>query len=930
MTASKRNFKITRIIMSFALSATMLCGVCPVIQAAEASQVKNVIYMIPDGGGMEPFYLSDALKQSGGWDSEIYPNATKTAAEEMYAKQYLVGAITTYCANADITDSAAAGTAMSTGYKTNKSHIGVNTDKVPMANILEAAQYVGKNAGIVSTYEWTNATPAAFSAHDNDRGNYAPMSEQIVNQGIDVVLGSGFGAAKWGDIGEAQMRGYDIINTREDLQNVKPGDKIWGNLVSGGFPYDIEYDESIPNIAEMTKAAITALDDNNENGFFLMVEGSKVDGGGHSNYAQGMIGEFLAFDEACKVALQYAEGRDDTLVVIAPDHDTGGMNLPENLANAVKDLKKGTEPAEITWDSTDHTARNGGLFMYVPEGVEYPEGISGENIGEHKAYEENIIDNTQIAHYLAELMGTGMDDISAALFVDVTEMGTYDKNIELFRFNDYPVTIKRNASYAYLEDAVADLDGQVAVYINKKFYVPQLLLDIAQGTKEYEEYTTASLVDSALELYMPDTTDISKWNGKIEITNLQPKKPVSGKIKFTAPEAFAALDEFEVTSVEGTEPAVIEFECPQFDMSENGLTFKYEFITEDGTYKFSSAFEGRAYAGYANEPVTIDGKIDEEAWNDAIVMTCDDASRIVNIEDWKGDRDLSADFAMLWDSEYLYFHAVVTDEIFYQPAAESSKLWEGDSIQFGIHRDTEDATLHKKSNFEEVGFALINGEPIAHRFRKQTDATTTGPIESGEGFEMASVREGDDQIYELKIKWTTLFGVEFNPQIGDVLKFSVLFNDNDGGGRRGWMEYGSGIGSSKDYTQFVKMPLLDFSKDSSDAIKIMYNGTELVSDVAPFIANDRVLVPVRVIFEALGAEVNWDGATQTVVSNLGEDTVALQIGASEIIVNGEAKAIDSPAQLTNDRTMVPIKAIMEAYNCDVQWDDATRTVTVIK
>ena len=267
------------------LLCILLCGAITALHITPAyaknTKIKNIIYMIPDGGGMDPYYMADALKQAGGIDKELYPYSSVTETGEMYSKKYLSGAVTTYSANSDVTDSAAAGTALSSGYKTKNGYIGVTPDKIPRANILEAAQYAGMNTGMVSTYEWTNATPASFSAHDKDRGSYTPMSEQIVNQGIDVVLGGGFGAAKWGDITEAEKRGYEIINTREDLENVQQGDKIWGNLVSGAFPFDIEYSDKTPNIAEMTKAAITAL--NEENGFFLMVEGSKVDGGGHSN-----------------------------------------------------------------------------------------------------------------------------------------------------------------------------------------------------------------------------------------------------------------------------------------------------------------------------------------------------------------------------------------------------------------------------------------------------------------------------------------------------------------------------------------------------------------------------------------------------------------------------------------------------------------------
>ena len=174
------------------LSAVMLCAnAAAVFAEAESvdSKIKNIIYMIPDGGGMSPFYLADYVKQAGGLTAK-YPNATPVETGDMFIKQYLVGSETTYSANNSVTDSAASGTALSSGYKTNNSYVGVSPDLKPHANILEASQSVGKNTGLVVTYEWTNATPAAFSAHSMARTNTLEIGEQIVNQGIDIVFGN--------------------------------------------------------------------------------------------------------------------------------------------------------------------------------------------------------------------------------------------------------------------------------------------------------------------------------------------------------------------------------------------------------------------------------------------------------------------------------------------------------------------------------------------------------------------------------------------------------------------------------------------------------------------------------------------------------------------------------------------------------------------
>ncbi len=467
------------------------------VYASDTAQVKNIIYMIPDGGAMAPFYLADAIKHHGGFNKQLFPYATPITDNEMYIKQYLVGAETTHNASFELTDSAAAGTALSSGYKTTNGYIGIDPAYRPHANILEACQDIGKNTGIVVTYEWTNATPAAFSAHDISRGNMDIMSEQIVNQRIDVVLGnthSAFSDKPWFTDAHLNELGYAVIHNREQLNAVKAGDRIWGKLPQAYF--DVERAESTPNLSELVTAAITALDDGNKNGFFLMVEGSAVDGGGHENNTIHNASEFIAFDEACKIAIEYAKGRNDTIVVIAPDHDTGGLYYNYiNSYDVVYDTQNGLNSRWAKWESTGHTTRNGGVFLYLPEGVPYPDGIDpnlAPQVAEefYKAYGNftsdypetpvNLIDNTDIVKYIASLIDIDLDAMTEKLFVDVSDMGYYDEGEEIFSFHDKDVSIKRNSSTANFAGEEVDLDGEIAVYIEGRFYVPSKVLEIGE------------------------------------------------------------------------------------------------------------------------------------------------------------------------------------------------------------------------------------------------------------------------------------------------------------------------------------------------------------------------------------------------------------------------------------------------------------------
>ncbi|MBO5407940.1 MAG: alkaline phosphatase [Clostridia bacterium] len=503
-----------RKILSLLLCLMMVLSSMSIVSAA-TPQIKNIIYMIPDGGGMDPFNLADAVKQAGGVNSR-FPNSTTQTVNKMYLKDYLVGAETTYSNNQAVTDSAASGTALATGKKTNNYFIGINPARKPIATILEAAQYQGKRAGLVSTYPWSHATPAAFSSHAEDRYYYRTIAQQQINQGLDVVLPmNATGAGAYDEAAQdIAAHGYSSVTSVSQMLALQSGAKVWGTL-GGDFTFsnrDITNAASYPNLSEMTKSAIQALEGSDE-GFFLMVEGSAVDGGGHGSNALDMVTEFIAFDEACKVAIEYAKGRTDTVVVIAPDHDTGGMNVL-NQSGAVSLIQSGQIPgtAYITWSGNgSHTARNGGVFLYAPAGVA---GIPGtaSTPGVASNFNNYVINNTDIAPYLADLIGVDLDAVTKELFVDVSSLGTYtpvtdtywdyddaksvttSAHTGTFTFKDYNLTVERNTSKATYNGQTIDLDGQVCVYVGGRFYVPQLLLDTVGIEFDPGDVETASSI----------------------------------------------------------------------------------------------------------------------------------------------------------------------------------------------------------------------------------------------------------------------------------------------------------------------------------------------------------------------------------------------------------------------------------------------------
>ena len=454
-----------------------------------APQIKNVIYMIPDGGGFPLFDFANGVKNEGGYSVPGYGHNTPVEAGDMYMKDYLIGTTRTHSANADITDSAASGTALATGWKTNNGVIGLKPDGSPVASLTEAFQLMGKKTGLIATVEWPHATPASFSAHAPDRYDYDDMAAQIINQKLDVNLPLGFiDSVQYGTSTNKEFtsRGYKVISSIADYEAVQQGDKLWG-----GRPWyssdELAPDEQ-PTLAEMTETAIRAMDGTDE-GFFLMVEGSSVDGGGHNNDNLLSTSEYLAFDAAFKVAVEYAKGRNDTIVIATPDHDTGGLKLPGctdtltggqldygEYLDAVLTVCSGSKDTTLEWTGTNHTALNGGLWAYIPEGILPPEGMATEagDTAENRARE---MEHNLIAPWIADVTGADLEKATEELFVDVTSMGTYDKTTQIFTFDDYDIQVKKNEAYAIINGEKVDLDGQVCIRPISKFYVPKLLFE---------------------------------------------------------------------------------------------------------------------------------------------------------------------------------------------------------------------------------------------------------------------------------------------------------------------------------------------------------------------------------------------------------------------------------------------------------------------
>ncbi|MDQ0340108.1 alkaline phosphatase [Caldalkalibacillus uzonensis] len=278
----------------------------------------NVILLIPDG-----------------FSAAYATNYRLYKGEPTLFDQMLVGMMQTSSADNAVTDSAAAGTAMATGVKTNNGMLGMTPDGKVLKTILEAAKEQGKSTGLVATSTITHATPAAFAAKVESRGQEADIAPQLLNK-VDVLLGGGKqfflpesegGKQKEGNLlEEAQANGYQLIENRDELLAAQ-GKKLLGLFADGPMAAELDRDETRePSLAEMTRAAIEVLKQNKK-GFFLMVEGSQIDWAGHAHDAAWAMKDTEAFELAVKEAVEFAQQDGRTLVIVASDHDTGGMSV---------------------------------------------------------------------------------------------------------------------------------------------------------------------------------------------------------------------------------------------------------------------------------------------------------------------------------------------------------------------------------------------------------------------------------------------------------------------------------------------------------------------------------------------------------------------------------------------------------------------------
>ncbi|CDR26216.1 alkaline phosphatase [Staphylococcus schweitzeri] len=304
---------------------------------------KNVIFLVGDGMGPS---FNTAYRY---YKNDPHAKAMTPTAFDSYLK----GTNRTYSNDPkqNITDSAAGGTAFSSGHKTYNGAIGVDSNKQKVKTVLERAKEKGKSTGLVSTAELTDATPAVYAAHVTSRDDKNEIAKQFYKDKIngkhkvDVLLGGGakyFGKNNGNLDKKFKKDGYDLVRNGKELSKSK-SEKVLGLFADKNMPLAIDASKNEPSLADMQKSALSKLEQNKK-GFFLMVEGASIDKSAHVNDITGVMSEMEGFEKTFDDAIQYAKSHKDTLVVATADHSTGGLTIGKDKGyewnpQAIKSMK---------------------------------------------------------------------------------------------------------------------------------------------------------------------------------------------------------------------------------------------------------------------------------------------------------------------------------------------------------------------------------------------------------------------------------------------------------------------------------------------------------------------------------------------------------------------------------------------------------------
>lgn len=351
------------------------------VLAADTTGAKNVILMIGDGMGWAQVAVARCFAHGPGGELNM-------------DKLEHSGYVSTFSLHSLATDSAAAATAMATGHKTVNGVIGQSASGEEYKTILEMAKDVGKSTGLVTTTEVTDATVAAFAAHDDSRRHAKAIAEDYLHDSQpDVVMGGGLRVWTTLPLKEAKDAGYKVVFTNEELQATDTLDtgKLLGLFDTGRMSYAMNRRVDEPSLIEMSLKSLELLS-RDADGFFLIIEGGRIDHAGHANDSRAVLYDAVAFDETVGAVVEWLDTNglaDETLLIVTADHETGGLAVtgPRDF------LPKRGNKAETKWAHDYHTAEDVPIWAQGPGA----EAVNGR------------MDNTDIFRLMRDAFGIDQD-----------------------------------------------------------------------------------------------------------------------------------------------------------------------------------------------------------------------------------------------------------------------------------------------------------------------------------------------------------------------------------------------------------------------------------------------------------------------------------------------------------------------------------------
>ncbi|MEE1049840.1 MAG: sugar-binding protein, partial [Clostridia bacterium] len=301
--------------------------------------------------------------------------------------------------------------------------------------------------------------------------------------------------------------------------------------------------------------------------------------------------------------------------------------------------------------------------------------------------------------------------------------------------------------------------------------------------------------------------NVKDWKAVIKVKNNSNATLIQGRLVIKEPKQFRGVLPVKTGPIGPGDTAEINVDLPELDKL-GQYPFSIEFEDDKGGVVRAETNIDFTAATYAENKPVIDGEIETGEWNWNSALYSEDSSQVV-LSGWRGKSDLSGATVLEWDEENLYVASKIMDDVFYfDPNEEDTRyIWKNDSIQIGFIYGTVSEVVIGTANrtFEEIGMGMTPNGAKTWRWSTQSNHET-GEIK---GAEVAIARHGAYTHYELKVPWKAIIPeTDEPPKDGDKIGFSMLINDNDGRGRRGWMEYASGIGGSKDSTLFTYMSVI--------------------------------------------------------------------------------------------------------------------------